>query len=149
MKSYKEFLIAHTENELKLLNFNQTKFNDSTINFLKDLTDISDSNPDMMKQLLDMIKLLVDFQPISEITELDFEPNCYKERENITAFMKCTRHPYIYKTLDGRVWNDRAIGYKFANDENSNIHFIYQDGLNSKQEITLPYYPSIIVKIIN
>ena len=77
-----------------------------------------------MKSVVTQVTDLVDKKPLAPITEEDFVDD------------RCVRYPYIYKSKDGKYYNDRAVVLKKGND----IQYVYEGQHRSKQEITLPYF---------
>jgi hypothetical protein len=55
----------------------------------------------------------------------------------------------LYKTSDGKYWDDRAIAFRFEDSLPSDKIYLYQGGYNSKQEVTLPYFPFNRTEIIS
>jgi len=102
-----------------------------------------------MKQLCSLLPRLIDQLPIAPITEADFAPEYHSQGDNTVTLHRCTRYFWVYRTEDGKYWDDRAVAFKFADSEGSDRMYIYQSGNSSKQEITLPYYPNQTIKIIS
>lgn len=140
------YLLEFARKELELINFDKSELHEPILNLLETMIKVCNNNPSVMKQIANIIPLLVEKKPLSPITEDDFELEYFSEND-ITMY-RCTRHPYIYKTEDGKYWNDRAIAFRFEDEPDTNKMYLYQCGNNSKQEIELPYYPSEVVKII-
>ena len=137
-----KFIIENAKQELQRSNLDKTQFGESVIDFLKSACEIS-HNEVMLRELIGIVERLAKCEPITEITEQDFE-NVNLEK----IVKKCTRLPYIYQTSDGKYWNDRAVKFLLVDDPCQKELFLYQKNLSSKQEIFLPYYPHIQVKYI-
>jgi hypothetical protein len=149
-KTYGDFLLEYAKREFVCAKFDDTKLSVAMLNFLEEAAKFTNNEPDNIKKLINILNLLVDMHPIVPITEDDFVEEIYKEDDKpYYKIMRCTRYKYIYKTEDGRYWNDRAIGFRKVGQELNNIFFIYQGNLGSKQEIKLPYYPETIIKTID
>ena len=126
MTEWIESLVKHTETELELLGLDQTKLGPLIIGFMKDLHGTLGNQPTAMKSILKTVGDLIDQKPVAPITEKDFVND------------KCVRCSYIYKSGDGRYYNDRAVVFKKSYDDPSS-QYMYQGQQRSKQEITLPY----------
>jgi hypothetical protein len=141
-KKFIDFVIEHAKREFACSGFNQTKLNDSMIKFLEDAAEFTNNEPENMKKFVNILYLLIDQFPITPITENDFVEEIYKEGNNPPyKIMRCTRYFPLYKTEDGRYWDDRAIAFKYKDDSDSHIFYRYQSKNSSKQQVTLPYYP--------
>lgn len=143
----KEHLKKYAEAELELTGFDKTNVGKTILQLLDELSDITRGDASTMKQICGWLPRLIDRIPISPITEEDFEPECYGDNKNLTV-MRCTRYPYVYKSNDGKYWNDRAVAFKFKNSPDSEIMFLYRMN-GSKREITLPYYPTTDIEILD
>jgi len=137
-----KFIIENAKQELQRSNLDKTQFGESVIDFLKSACEIS-NNQYTLCELVSFVERLAKCEPITEITEQDFENVNLKK-----IVKKCTRLPYIYQTSDGKYWNDRAVKFLLVDDPCLKELFLYQKNLNSKQEIFLPYYPCAEVKYI-
>ena len=147
MTSNKDYLKKYAERELGLIGFDKTDFGKTLLQLLDNLSDLTEGDPFTMKQLGNFLPRLLDRMPISPITETDFEPE-YHGTNNEMIVMRCTRYPYVYKSNDGKYWNDRAVAFKFKNASESDIMFLYRPN-GSKREITLPYYPTMVIEEID
>ena len=130
-------------------NFDKTELGDTILKFLEQSANITGNNSESMKQLANMLILLIDQKPISPITEEDFEPEVITDGNRVFKSWRCTRYDYLYKTEDGKYWDDRAVVFKFAGGAESDRMYLYQGDRNSKQEVTLPYYPNARIEIID
>lgn len=139
-----EYLKKYAEKELELTGFDKTNFGKTLLKLLDDLAEVADNDTSTMKILCEWLPRLIDKMPISPITEDDFAPE-YNGPGGGASVMRCTRYPFVYKTGDGKYWNDRAVGFKFKNSPAPDIMFLYKKN-GSKREITLPYYPNTIVE---
>jgi len=146
--SHNEHLLEFARKELKLIGFDQSDLHEPILEFLKQSSKICNSNPDSMKQLVTMLTRLIDHLPISPITKDDFELEYHHEGPKTFTINRCTRHPHVYCDEDGKYWNDRAVSFRFADSDEVEKMYMYSGRNNSKQEITLPYYPVEIVKTI-
>jgi hypothetical protein len=145
--NFKEHLKKYAERELELTGFNQTEFGKTALKLLDDLADLTQENSETMKQLCSMLARLIDRRPLTAITEEDFETETHVEGNRTVEILRCTRYPHVYK-MDGKYYDDRAIAFRGLNSAESDRMYIYQTGNSSKQEITLPYFPSEEVRIL-
>jgi len=144
-----EHLLEHARRELKITNFDQTEFGNVVLNFLEQGSIITNNNQETMKNLSEILKLLIDKLPISPIHEGDFVEEIYHEGDRSITMYRCTRYQHLYRTEDGRYWDDRAVAYKFRDSKDADIMYLYQTNFNSKREVFLPYYPSREVIVID
>lgn len=126
MTTWIDNVIKHSETELHLLGLDQVNLGSLIIDFIKNLHQTLGNQPTAMKYILKTTADLVDQKPVAVITEADFVDD------------RCTRCPYIYKSEDGKYYNDRAVVFKKSYDD-LNSQYLYQGQKRSKQEITLPY----------
>ena len=126
MTEWIESVIKHSETELKLLGLDQTPLGPAIITFIKELHGTLGNQPSLMKSVTKQVGDLIDKKSVAPITEKDFVND------------KCVRCSYIYKSEDGKYYNDRAVVFKKSYDDPSS-QYIYQGQQRSKQEITLPY----------
>ena len=126
MTEWIDGVVKYSETELKLLGFDQTSLGPAIITFIKELHGVLGNQPGIMKSLLKQIGDLIDKKPIALITEEDFVDD------------RCVRYPYIYKSKDGKYYNDRAVVFKKSYDDRSS-QYVYQGQHRSTREITLPY----------
>jgi len=126
MTEWVEGVIKHSETEIHLLGLDQTNLGPLIVDFIKNLQETLGNQPTAMKSILRTMINLIDKKPVAPITETDFVDD------------KCTRCSYIYKSKDGRYYNDRAVVFKKSYDDPSS-QYMYQGQQGSKQEITLPY----------
>jgi len=145
MSSFKEHLKKYVEKELELTGFNNTLFGKNAIELLENLADLTNGDINTMKQLCEWLPRLVERIPISPITEEDFQLE--QHGSDSLDVWRCTRYPHVYKTNDGKYWNDRAVAFKFSNSVGNDQMFLYRPG-GSKREITLPYYPVTEIQYI-
>ena len=124
MTEWIDGVVKYSETELKLLGFDQTPLGPAIITFIKELHGVLGNHPSIMKSVTKQVGDLIDKKPIALITEKDFVDD------------RCVRYPYIYKSKDGKYYNDRAVVFKKGND----IQYVYEGQRRSKQEITLPYF---------
>jgi hypothetical protein len=146
MKNHDHFL-EFAKKELALINFDQSDINEPMLAFLEQNSKICNNDPASMKQIINLLNRVVDKLPLSAITEEDFEPEHHSENGNSITVYRCTRYPHVYK-MNGRYYDDRAVSFKFADNAETDIMYLYQGGNGSKQEISLPYYPNPIIKVI-
>lgn len=126
MTTWIDGVIKHSESELELLGLHHTPLGPATLNFIKELHGTLGNQPALMKIIVKQVVDLIDKKPLAPITEEHFVNDI------------CTRYPYVYKSPDGRYYNDRAIVFKKSYDD-LDSQYIYQGERTSKQEITLPY----------
>lgn len=147
--TYTEHLLTYARRELEITNFNQTELGETILKFLEQSAKITNNDLVSMKNLASMLLLLIDQQPISPITENDFIEEEYFEGTNSVKLWRCVRYQHLYKTEDGRYWDDRAVAFKFADSSDSDKMYLYQNGRSSKQEVAMPYYLSHRVDVIS
>lgn len=147
MSKFKEYLKNYAQKELQLSNFDKTNFGKSTLTLLNDLADLCKDDPNSMKTMLELLPRLVDRIPIAAITEDDFPADFVIETDQ--AIKRCARYPQVYQTADGKYWDDRAVAFQKANDHPLSKMYLYGSKHNSKQEVTLPYYPIQSIEIID
>ena len=126
MTTWIDSVIKHSETELHLLGLDQTNLGPLILDFIKNLHQTLGNQPTAMKSILKTAADLVDQKPVAPITEADFVDD------------RCVRYSYIYKSEDGKYYNDRAVVFKKSYDDPSS-QYMYQGQKRSKQEITLPY----------
>ena len=136
-KRWIDVIVEHAKNELKIMNLDKVQFGDTIISFIRELHEISGNHPQVMKSMVQSIADLIDEKPISPITEDDFALETHCEGGQMFEVWRCTRYKYVYK-VDGKYYDDRAIVYKTSHDS-LDRQYIYQGGMSSKQEISLPY----------
>jgi hypothetical protein len=147
MSSFKEHLKKYAEKELELSGFDQTEFGKTALKLLDDLADLTKGDSETMKQLCGLLPRLIDRRPLSPITEADFETETHTEGDRTVEISRCTRYPYVYK-MDGKYYDDRAVAFRRIDSADTDRMYIYQSGNSSKQEITLPYFPSEEVRVL-
>jgi len=140
MLDFKKYLREYAERELELTGFMQAPFGEACLEFLDKLADVAGDDPASMKQVAAIIPRLIDRQPLSPITETDFEAETHREGDRTVEILRCTRYPHVYK-MDGTYYDDRAIAFRRADSAESDRMYVYQGGNSSKQEVTLPYFP--------
>lgn len=126
MTTWIDSVIKHSETELHLLGLDQTNLGPLILDFIRNLQQTLGNQPVAMKSILKTAADLVDQKPVAPITEADFVDD------------RCVRYSYIYKSEDGKYYNDRAVVFKKSYDDTSS-QYMYQGQKRSKQEITLPY----------
>ena len=126
MTAWIDSVLKYSETELKLLGLDQTPLGPAITTFIKELHGTIGNQPGLMKSLIIQVGNLIDKKPLAPITEKDFLDD------------RCVRYPYIYKTQDGRYYNDRAVVFKTTYDDLSS-QYVYQGQNRSVREITLPY----------
>jgi len=147
MSSFKEHLKKYAERELELSGFDQTEFGKTALKLLDELVDLTQGDSETMKHLCALLPRLIDRMPLTAITESDFDAETYSEKDQTVEILRCNRYPYVYK-IDGKYYDDRAIAFRKAGSLESDRMYIYQTNNSSKQEITLPYFPSEEIKIL-
>jgi hypothetical protein len=147
MSTFKEHLKKYAERELELSGFDQTEFGKTTLRLLADLAELTQDDLETMKQLCALLPRLIDRNPLTAITEEDFEVETYSEGDHTVEILRCTRYPYVYK-MNGKYYDDRAVAFRRVNSAESDRMYIYQTGNSSKQEITLPYFPNEELRVL-
>lgn len=125
--SWIESVLNYSKSELELIGFDNSELGKIILETIKKLHGAVGNQPSVMKSILKMMSDLVDEKPISIITEDDFDENG-----------RCTRCKYIYRTKDGKYYNDRAVIFKRSWEDPSE-QYVYQGQKRSKKEITLPH----------
>ena len=141
MTEFKKHLLEYAERELRLIGFMQIQFGPVCLEFLEKCADVTESNPEVMKQICEILPRLVDLQLLSPVTEKDFALHEDIEGDKKAGILRCVRYPYLYKTPDGKYWNDRAIAFRYNDSNENDLMYLYQSGNSSKQQVELPYYP--------
>jgi len=137
MSDFNQQLQEYAENELKLIGFMDVRLGKIWLDFLSELANISKNDKTTMKKICDMMPKLIDQEPLTSITEADFE---LETIENGKKIERCTRYRYLYK-IDNKYYDDRCIAFK-TNSNETDIMYIYGGGYSSKQEVQLPYLPA-------
>jgi hypothetical protein len=149
-KKFIDYLIEHAKQEFECANFHHTPLSHSMLNFLEESAEFTNNDPSLMKELVNILNLLIDKMPIVPITEDDFEEFIYREENRVEyRIWKCKRYEHVYKTEDGKYWDDRAISFRKANSHPLDKFYLYQSNMSSKQEIKLPYYPKEQVIVLD
>jgi hypothetical protein len=149
-KTYKDYLLEYAKREFEAANFDHTELSKSMLNFLEEAAEFTNNEPDSIRKLVDIFHLLLNRFPIVPITENDFVEEVHKEDGKPDhKIWRCTRYEHVYKTEDGRYWDDRAVGFKSKGSSDKDVVYVYQGNNSSKQEIQLPYYPNSEIKIID
>jgi len=136
-KKWIDVVLQHAENELKIMNLDKIEVGSTIIKLIRELHEISGNHPQVMKSVIHSIADLIDEKPISPITEDDFQLETHCENGQTFEVWRCYRYPSVYK-MNGKYYDDRAIVYKTSYDS-PDKQYIYQGGMSSKQEISLPY----------
>lgn len=145
MNSLKEHIKKYAERELELTGFKETSFGKDSVNLLVNLVDLTNSDISVMRQLCEWLPRLIERIPISPITEDDFQLEQHGDKSK--DVWRCTRYPHVYRTNDGKYWNDRAVIFKYFDSvEGEQMFFYGSEG--SKCEITLPYFPVTEIKYL-
>jgi len=130
-----DYILEYAQRELSLANFDNQPIASSMLAFLKDMCDLTMCQPTAMTHFLNVVQQLIEMKPITPITENDFEP---QEIDTGTRHA-CTRLPSIYRSNDGKYYDDQAVIFRVKNRPDLGSMCIYQGSLSSKKEITLPY----------
>lgn len=141
MEKYEHFL-EFAKKELQLIGFDQTDIGETILKFLEQSSKLCNNDPVLMKQMSGLIPRLIDHLPLSPITEDDFYNEEYREQDRITCIKKTHRYPHIYQLSDDKFYDDRAVAFKLPESSPGDKIYMYQTEYNSKQEVTLPYYPN-------
>lgn len=141
--TYKDYLIDYARSELNEINFDELELGKTILDLLEQSADVTNNDPKVMKQIVSMIDQLLDFKPISPITEKHFVEEKIESGNKSKTILRCTRCHYIYKDEDGKYYNDRAKAFI-----NKNSGIVFYTG-QSKQEISLPYVIDIQYEYTN
>lgn len=143
---FTQYLKKYAQDELQRIGFMESDFGETFLNFLDKCATISGNDKDTMKNICSMLIRTIDNQPLSPITEDDFEVEFSDEESKRSVVERCTRYPFVYK-LDGKYWDDRAV--VFVREGNlTDKMYLYQSSLSSKQEVKLPYYPQQQIHVL-
>ena len=142
MENNSNYLIEYATKELELIGFDKCGLGETIITFLEQSSTICSNDLASMKQLASMFDRLIDKLPLSPITEDDFYDEVYEEQNNAVTFKRTKRYPHIYQDTDGKYYDDRAYAFRLPGANLNDKIYMYQNGFNSKQEITLPYFPN-------
>lgn len=142
MTDKKNNIVSFAENEIELANLTGTEIGNVILEFIDNLSKVTDGTSKTMIPILNSIQNLIEHKPITPITYKDFVGKQIDGggKENYTLEV-CERYPSIYKDEDGKYYNDLAIGFVIENRNDLGVIFMYQNGFSSKQEIQLPYIP--------
>ena len=138
---FKEYLRKYAEHELKIIGFMDSPFGNICLEFLDNCADICGNDIDSMKKICEMLPRLINKEPLSPITEEDFEEEDFSNDIHEYKIKRCTRFPYIYQEPNGKYYNDRARAFVLKTNDHTHKLYLYQKNNNSKQEIQLPYFP--------
>lgn len=145
--NFKQHLRQYAEKELELIGFTESEFGEACLEFLERCADVAGNDPESMKQVVGIIPRLIDRRPLSPITEADFEMETHANGDRTVEILRCTRYPHLYK-MDGCYYDDRAVAFRRADSAESDRMYLYQSGNSSKQQVTLPYFPTETVKVL-
>lgn len=138
LKEHHENWLNYIKSELKESGFDQSKFGEKMVEYLVEMYIISEGRINVMEQLHEITRRLMDNKPITVITEKDFVGTDVKDGDNIVVVDICTKYPYIYRSpQDGKYYNDRGVCFV---DDNGNKMYMSNGQYRSTVEITLPYY---------
>jgi hypothetical protein len=141
-KKYGDYIIEYAKREFACANFDETELSKSMLNFLEECAKFTNHEPESMRKFVDIFHMLLHRFPIVPITENDFVEEFPAPNYKI---LKCTRYEYIYRTPDGRYWNDRALGFRYKGSSDNDVFY----DASSKQQIELPYYPDNKIMLID
>lgn len=143
MTDHKNYIVSFAEKELELANLKDKKIGKVVLEFVSNLSKVTDGTPRTMLPILDSIRNIIEHRPITPITSKDFRPKKIDSGTKEDYILEvCERYPSVYKDEDGKYYDDRAIGFTIENKSDLKIIFIYQNEISSKQEIQLPYFPT-------
>lgn len=138
LKEHHEIWLNYIKNELKESGFDQSNFGPILLDYVTEIYKMSNGQPNIMEQVHDMTRRLMENKPITEITEKDFHKVDVKDGKNIVVVDVCKKYPYIYRSpQDGKYYNDRGICFI---NENGNKMYMSNGQHRSTVEITLPYF---------
>lgn len=127
----------YIESELKESGFDQSDFGKAVFQLLIETYKITNGEPLVMGQLLNIVSKLSQNLPITLITEKDFEDVSIKDGDNNVTVSVCKKFPSVYKCpTDGNYYNDRGIAFV---DSNGNKMYMSNGEHRSKVQIQLPY----------
>jgi len=97
-----DYILHYAQRELTLAKLDNLPITSSTLTFIKDLCDLTKSEPNAMNQFIHVLQRLIEMKPITPITTDDFEPQ-YIDTGNGTTVTRyvCTRWSSIYKSDNG------------------------------------------------
>jgi hypothetical protein len=135
-----DYILEYAQKELSLANFDNHPITSSTLEFLKDLCEMTQCQPKAMIHFTHVLQHLINMKPITPITTNDFEPQEVNVGNGTTVTRHvCTRWSSIYKADDSKYYDDQAVVFRVKNRPDLGSMCIYQGSLSSKKEITLPY----------
>ena len=138
LKEHHENWLNYIKSELKESGFDQSKFGEKMLDYLVEMYIISEGKINVMEQLHEVTRRLMDNKPITVITEKDFHSVDVQDGSNIVVVDFCKKYPHIYRSpQDGKYYNDRGICFV---DDNGNKMYMTNGQYRSTVEITLPYY---------
>lgn len=137
MENRRKTFLDHAALELKLLEYEGTPLYDATLKYLAELWDVCDGEQHVLDVYHNMVKDLINLEPLSELyehelVEIELKPEYAKE-------MVRKNHPrcqWVYSE-NGKFFDERAFGFQKAN---GNIYYgMATNGDMSCREITFPY----------
>lgn len=135
MNERTDIICNYAKSELKLSGLDSTECYNAIINLLSSISKLTNSDEFAMKEILKMIERLIEMKPITPITEHDFcEVNLGEHIIN-----RCTRYPAVYQDVDGKYYDNQAIGFIDSKYPEKGVRYRYQGKLRSNQVIELPY----------
>jgi len=145
--SFKDQLIRYAERELGLIGFMNSPLGKVCLDFLETCAEVTNEDADSMKHVCEILPRLIDLRPLSPITEDDFAVEVPTDTDQDAKVTRSTRYPYLYRTSDGKYYDDRAVVFQeIDSNGNTNTVYLYQEVNSSKQEVELPYFPIQQVK---
>lgn len=135
-KEWLQSIIEYSEKELETINFDKVDIGQTVLTLIKQSAELSNYDPNMTKNIIEIILLLIDKHPISPITEVDFEEQIFHENNKTKKIQKCTRYNSVYIDENGKCYDDNAV--VFIDKDNTGTRY-YTPA--SKKEVKLPYFP--------
>ena len=131
-------IFEHAFDEMNLINAADNAAGKCVLNFVKELSDITNDGSEIMVIYGEMLKRIFGRKILSPITEKDFNIELYDNGIEKVEIARCTRIPSVIKSFDGKYYNEKGIVYINIKNPTHKM-YIYEGILNSRVEITLPY----------
>jgi len=139
----KNTILNYTDNEIKKANLQNTEIGSFLYEFVNKILNITNSDTNANTQILNVTKNLLELQPITALTEEDFD---YQKVDvghgKYTDVKVCNRYPSVYQDEDNLYYDDKAVIYIIKDRPEVGEVCLYQNGYSSKQQIELPYIPN-------
>lgn len=135
-KEWLESILEYSKKELEIINFDKVDVGQTILTLIEQSAELSNYDPKMTKNIIELVLLLTEKHPISPITESDFEEQVFHENNKTKKQWKCTRYNSVYIDDNGKCYDNNAV--VFIDKKNPGTRY-YTPA--SKKEVQLPYFP--------